>query len=949
MQKFLLMRSFIITFYFLLLSTALIAQQFGSIVGTVTDQDMNNDPLPFANIAIEGTNIGTTTDFDGLFELPNLETGTYTVIISFVGYESQRVSVDIEAEKVTEITVNMGAIANSLDEVVVTTVARKDSQTALLLDQKNALVMKQEIGAQEISSKGLGDAAAAVVKTTGVSRQEGSGTILVRGLGDRYNITLYNGLPLPSNNPSKKNISLDLFTTDIVRSISIDKTFLVTNYGDYAGASVNINAKKSVPDQKMKISIGNGLNTESFGVDTFYLNEGPNRSGFYTGNYPKDPLTAFRFQDSFDRQETFGATAPINTSLGLQLSHTQLFDNGHRLSVFGVTNHDNGFSYTSGVSRGSINTSGLIFKDFDFQKFQYQTNTTAMLNLSYDTDTFNVSANSLLVNSSDQNQQEFLGTIDVFDYAPEGGGYVQRSVFERTTLLVNQLLGTYRLSNTTKVDVGLSYNIMDNHIPDRRQTTLTPADWDEPEGPLSFAQTLNSGDNHRFFQNLSEEELAANFKIEQTLGLDEDDNYKLKISAGYNGRIKDFDFDATQFNFAITRRRNGQRVTQPLLENPYDIDAYFNQENFEAGLFDIRTFRGRAGVENVLDPQIYFGDQDIHAGYASFEYNTSEKSTLLFGARLEAIIQRIGWSTTLDPSGDEFEINKTEFLPSLSYRYKLNEKQNLRFSASKTYTLPQIKERALFQFEEVTQVYIGNPALYASTDYNIDVKWELFPTASELLSVGLFGKRIENPINDAGINSASNDISYINSGDVAIASGIEIEMRKSFLNSSREVGEDVLKENLDLAFNFSYLYSNQKLDPNKVLTESEAAGVFPLSVDFTKTEDKLTGASDILLNIDAIYYKDLSAYKNIQAALAFNYFSDRIYALGTEGRGNLVDKGIPTLNLIFKSNLSKNFGVSLNAQNILNPEVNRFQEKQNVTILSYKKGINISAGVNYRF
>ena len=194
----------------LALSNLLFAQPVGSIVGTVLDKDLNNEPLPFANILIPEVNLGTTSDFDGLFALEGLAEGDYIVNFSFVGYETQKIPITVIGGKVTEIQVSLASSSSALDEVIVTTVARRDSQTALLIEQKKAVNFKQQIGAEELTQKGIGDASDAVIKTSGVSKAE-SGSIYVRGLGDRYNMSSYNGFVLPSNDPSLKNIALDLF------------------------------------------------------------------------------------------------------------------------------------------------------------------------------------------------------------------------------------------------------------------------------------------------------------------------------------------------------------------------------------------------------------------------------------------------------------------------------------------------------------------------------------------------------------------------------------------------------------------------------------------------------------------------------------------------------------------------------------------------------------------
>jgi len=198
------------------------AQETGTIAGTLLDKEVNNQPLPFANIVIVGTTLGSSTDFDGKYEIPGVPVGTYTLEFSFTGYETLRIpNVVIEADKITVIDTGLGATAAALEEVVIKVQTSREREEALLLEQKNAVEIKQSIGAQELARKGVSDVAGAVTKTTGITKQEGSGNIYVRGLGDRYNSTTLNGLPIPSDNPDNKNIALDIFSTDIVQNVGI--------------------------------------------------------------------------------------------------------------------------------------------------------------------------------------------------------------------------------------------------------------------------------------------------------------------------------------------------------------------------------------------------------------------------------------------------------------------------------------------------------------------------------------------------------------------------------------------------------------------------------------------------------------------------------------------------------------------------------------------------------
>ncbi len=231
-----------VLFFFL---TSLSIAQTGSIVGKLTDTDYNNEPLPFANIFLKGTTKGVTSDIDGLYSLEGIEPGTYTVVYSFVGYETVEIpDVKVIADKVTNIDVPMGASAAALDEVVIKTTTRRESAVALLLEQKKAVGITQAIGAEDLSRKGVGDAEGAVTKVTGIKKQAGIKNVFVRGLGDRYNSTTLNELPLPSEDPEYKNISLDFFSSDVIESVGINKTFSVPLYGDVAGANINIVSKE---------------------------------------------------------------------------------------------------------------------------------------------------------------------------------------------------------------------------------------------------------------------------------------------------------------------------------------------------------------------------------------------------------------------------------------------------------------------------------------------------------------------------------------------------------------------------------------------------------------------------------------------------------------------------------------------------------------------------------
>ena len=922
------MKKLIIVFVFL--SQLISAQSKGTVKGVLTDAESNNEPLPFANVFIKGTSIGGTTDFDGNYLL-SVDAGNYVLVFSFVGYKTIEKPLLIKAGETIVINEKLSAKAGvTLDEIQIKGTINRAKLSAILSDQKKAVAIKTTIGAQELENKGISDLATAVTKATGISKQEGSNNIFVRGLGDRYNSTTLNGLPIPSNNPSRKNITLDLFSTGIVQKIDINKIYNGTIYGDFGGANINIVSKEHVGKPSMEIGIGSGTNSNLSG--NFYLQDGPNFSGFYTINYPTNALTGYNFTTSWDNV----SKTPIATNISIKGGKKYQIGNEGSFNLFATASFSSEYKFKEGISRGSVNAQGLAFTDYTFKAYDYNTNTTAMLNAAYKVNAKNkYKFSSLFINSTSQSLDEYSGVINVFDNASNGGGFVKRATFDKTALFVNQFLGNHKIGDKITLDWGVSYNHVNNVIPDRRQNMLVPKDNNNPTG-VKVISDLTSSDNNRFFQELLEDEVSVNFSTSYLFAKDKGDEFKGKFTVGYSGRFKKVDFKATQFNFRINRY-----AAQPIV-NPLNINAYFNQTNITRNLFKIETFRGDASTANALDPQTYFGNQFINGGFAEAQYKLTTKFTAVFGLRFEHIYQGISWKTSLDPSGNKDAFAKFEFLPNATFKYVVNEKNNLKFAASKSYTLPQYKERAPFQFEEVTQIKFGNPDLNLSTNYNADLRWEYFPKREEVISITGFGKIIQNPINEVIVASATNDISYVNTGKQATVFGAEFELRKNIFSGEIEKGDNILKSKLSAGFNASYMYSNQDFDRFKVINETK------LNVNFTNKEGRLTGASDLILNADITYQKEFSNKANLLATISYNYFSDRVYAIGSAGKGDLIDKGIGSLDIILKSELSKKIKLGFSLKNLLNPSIKRVQEIQNVEVLSFKNGIKGSLSLTYK-
>lgn len=908
------------------------AQNKGTVSGVLTDKDANNATLPFANAVIKGTSIGTTTDENGNYSL-KVDAGNYTIVFSFLGYENVEQNFTIAAGETVTISKALGSGSYKLEDVVIqATTKSREKETALLLDQKNAVEIKQNIGAQELARKGVSDVATAVSKTTGVTKEEGSGTIYVRGLGDRYNATTMNGLPIPSNDPERKNMNLENFSTDIVEYISIDKVYSSRLFGDFGGANVDIVSKNYQGKGFFRVEIGANANTNAIGDKEFKLQKGQNEFGFSKYAVPNNALNTYSFGTLQSEKQT-----PFAGNLGLSAGDSYNIGESGKLSLFGTVAFTNEYSSkdnasaASGISpdaTGAGNEDILYGKKYDkYLSYTYETNMTAMGNIGYKfNNRHKLSFNTLYINSSAQSSEEYYGREA--DGAEDGNGLVIRSQFLRNTLFVNQLLGEHKLTERFGFNWGASHNTINGDMPDRNTTRFFMN-----EGQY-FINSQSAANNNRYYQTLTETETAANAALDYKIGNNTDGEYTGKVTLGYSGKFKDRDLFATQFN--VKGINNAQA-------DPNNLDLYYNQQNFDAGLFTIATFRGNNEISGALDPQFYTGEQTVHSGFANIDYKFGSRFTFSAGLRADIIKQNVTWNTSLQPETRSNDLEKNAFLGNALLKFELNDKQNLRFAFSKTYTLPQFKERALFIYEEVNGAKQGNPYLYASDNYNVDLKWEMFPKSEELISVTAFGKYILNPINETTINSSTNDISYVNSGDSGYAVGVEIEYRKSIFATEEENARK-----LSAGLNASYMYTEQEFESEKISRDTNGT----LGVDFTNKKGQFTGASPLLLNADLTFVKEWNQKNsNVSATVAFNYFSDRVYALGTGQRGDLVDKAVGTLDFILKSKLNKNLGLGIAVKNILDPKIKTVQENNggDVNVMSYTKGMNLSLGLNYQF
>ena len=350
-------------FIFLLFSLASsLAAQTGSITGKVIDSK-NSEPLIGAAVTINGTTTGSATDFDGNYTINNLKPGTYTLTVTYISYKTlTKENTVVEAEKTTLQDIALESADISLREVQVVARANRESENILLMEQKNALLATQAVGAREMSRKGISDAESAVANVSGISKQEGVKNVFVRGLGDRYNVTNLNGFPIPSEDPEYKNIALEFFGTNVIQSIGVNKVFNSSLAGDVGGAVIDISSKELIGNRALGFEVSAGANPDAFQTD-YLVADGANYFGFADRTRPSDG--SFGFKNSLDPQKSM----PLNHGFGVSGGKSfKIGENANPLSFFVVASNSKSYSLTDETVRNS-NTAGTIYQDQKGRKF----------------------------------------------------------------------------------------------------------------------------------------------------------------------------------------------------------------------------------------------------------------------------------------------------------------------------------------------------------------------------------------------------------------------------------------------------------------------------------------------------------------------------------------------------------------------------------------------------
>lgn len=896
------MNNFIRLFLGVTAMTSAMDASAGILKGSVVDKK-TGEPIIGATITVAGTNIGAITDYDGNYEINVPDGEEYEIEVRYVSYKNLVLdNIKVKGETINNIELEEESVVLGGIEVVAS--LNRESENFLLLEQKKSVLSRQAVGAKELSRKGVSDAEGAVQKISGISKQEGVKNVFVRGLGDRYNTTMLNGFPIPSEDPEYKNISLSFFDTDVIQSVGVNKVFSASGAGDAAGAVIDIQSKELIGQEMLEVGGSFGLNTQTVS-QPFYIQNGAGYMGISNKVQPGTDLSTFGFKNSLDPKQTnFNPDHSYSVAAGNKF---YVGEDLNPLNVLVLANYSQSNTFTDEIVRNTT-TNGTIYQDQKGEKYERNISQMLLGNVNYLMKNDNeLSYNLMMIHSNNQYVADYLGMSDKFQSSDRSQGFMRRQQANDNLLVVNQINSSWKLSDKWKLNAGLAYNYVSGNEPDRRINYLS-----ETETENLYTPTRGTGSQQRYFSELTEHDL--NMKIEAIFNLPDKIDGSSMLKFGYTGRMVKDAFEAVEYDMSAIG-------SESFNLNELKLDNFFNQNNLTAGKFSLDR------NNDIYDVKKY-----INAVYADATYRLAESFTANVGVRMDYVLMNIDYNVNRGGDQGSEDINKPFILPSLNFKYDVAEKHSLRLGLSKTYTLPQSKEISPFRYIGVNFKSQGNQNLKPSDNYNIDLKWDFYPSAGELISVGVFYKYIQNPISRIEIASAGGYLSYENISDCATAAGVEFELRKDIFKHT--AGEALHKMNFGL--NGAYTYTMAKVEQATDPTGSQ-----------------LEGAAPFIGNADITYQFKRNDF-GITGTIVCNYFSDRVYTIGTQGYKDIIEKGVPTLDIVIGGQINKHLSLDLKMKNLINPSYQLFREasgenNEKIILNDYTKGRNFSIGLTYKF
>ena len=861
----------------------------GRIEGNLYDKSFNQ-PLHDASVTIEELEQTIVTGPEGIFYF-DVEPGVYTVRIRALGYAPQAFQIEVFSDEVS----SMGRIDVEEDTASAMTMeieGRMDRQgaAAQLVQRQQAATTRDAISAEQISRTGDSSASDAAQRVVGVTMIDGRYAV-IRGLQGRYNSVLLNGVPVMILNPNYPAAELDLFPASLLASMAVSKVPTATLPGDFAGGLLEIETGDFSEDFSLKVSAGLGFDTRTF-LQRYhrYRGSGTDFLGFDNGTrrLPEDiasrPLRARSLTnpDGLTQSEINDLAGQLNniwnadertglfgTSVGASMSDTLTFGNERALSYRLNLTYKNAPKTRHNVVGG--------IEGFDSAPFlQDSTSHTdeviwgTLGALRYDFNADNELSFVLAATTLSEDSVEFLTGVNaenLYQNRRELSFSSQRSLNVQLLGEHRNLPGSSTLAWTAAVAQGRS------HIPDTRYASFNG---DPALGEPILQQ--NSGSSERYYQDMTQLEYTGRFDWSFSLG---DGFFRRQLGIGGVARASDRDYDARRFRYM---RAGGL----PAATYTGDLEGLFAPENLGT-LFNFVESTDTEGRDSY----------DLHqrelATYVVTDLEINDWFRLVAGARLESYLQ------DLDTAKEQYSSRRHDLdvLPSGSLIFSFAQNQALRVAYGASVARPQGHEFAamLLQDYQRRRQLQGNPDLERTFVHNVDLRWEMFPSPTEVVSATLFYKNFHNHMENV-IMSRGGSLQVQNI-DEAQSFGFELEAQLDLARITQSL------RGLSVAANFAWTHSRVRLS-------GEEENIF------TSAERPMADQSPVVLNTLLSWDHEASGW---QLNLVYSLIGRTLVDVGAVQIPDIYREAVHTLAINAGWDINEHWSLSLSIDDLIPTDV----------------------------
>lgn len=927
-----------------LLSAASMPTWAQQIKGVVIDQK-SKETLIGAVVTVDGTNVKAITNIDGNFQIDGLDKEKkYTLYINYVGYKTQKID-GVQAKDADQV-IALQPDEQQLKEVTVTAVERRNTDAAMIQVAKNSPVIVSNVSAQEISRTQDTNAGEVIRRVPGVSLIDDK-FVMVRGLSQRYNNVWVNGGAVPSSEADSRAFSFDIIPSSQIDNLTIVKSPTAEYPADYSGGFIIVNTKEIPAENSFNIAVGGNWNTSS---------------AFQNFSYSKGSGTDFLGFDNGLRSLNGGIHAALNPQLnangkpvgdyatsllGNGLNNDWLVKNRKPLGDLKLAASLNQRWMLGGRTLGML--AALNYTN------EYRTYENMENNLYGIYDVANDKPNYLRHSVDDQyNNNVRLGAMLNFTFLSKDGNhkYQLKNIFnqlatsrytwrdgvsaqsnlERSaeyyyrsrTTYNGQLTGKHTFTSDA-LDWSIGYAYANRHLPDRRRYLID----DALESGVYALSTGN--DISREWTQLDEHilSLGVNDKHHFKFG-----NFEPNLQVGAYGEYRSREYQTRNFIYNWNVSDNNMPSDFRHSDIPTLLSSETNMGYDKLYLLEEKQMRNNYRGHNTLGAgylalSLPFGKLGIHAG-VRFEHNDMEL---------------ISNSRDYEKSESSRHYKTDDVFPSLNTTYKINDQHQVRLSYGRSINRPEFREvssSVYYDFDLASNVQ-GNTELKNCYVDNLDLRYEWYPSRGELISLAVFYKHFDSPIEWTYTVAGGTDLIYsYKNAKSANNYGVELDIRKN-------LGFIGLKD-----FSWSF---NGALIKSKVQFEKGA-----------KEEDRpMQGQSPYLINT-GIFYKNAPLKMDI--ALLYNRIGKRIIGVGrSEGStGDDSNSRVPhsyemprnTIDFSLAKKFGEHLELKLNVRDLLAEKIYYKQfadvtysdgSKKEVEEIArcYKPGRNIGLQAIYKF